>query len=88
LDLCVVAAGRVDGYVDLPGAHGPWDYMAALLVCREVGVEVVDAEGRELVVLDHGARRSPLAAATPQLLTAILAHRRGLHPSAGDHAAS
>jgi fructose-1,6-bisphosphatase/inositol monophosphatase family enzyme len=70
-----VAAGRVDGYVDLAGAHGPWDYMAALLVCREVGIEVVDAEGREMVVLEHGVRRSPLAASTPELLAAMLEQR-------------
>jgi fructose-1,6-bisphosphatase/inositol monophosphatase family enzyme len=75
LDLCLVAAGRVDAYVDLVGAHGPWDYMAALLVCREAGVDVVDADGRELVVLDPAARRSPQAAATPELLAAVLAER-------------
>lgn len=81
LDLCLVAAGRVDAYVDLAGHHGPWDYMAALLVCREVGVELVDAAGRDLVVLDHSARRSPQAAATPQLLERIL-EQRGHEPSA------
>jgi myo-inositol-1(or 4)-monophosphatase len=78
LDLCLVASGRMDGYVDLAGALGPWDYMAALLVCREVGIELVDAEGRDLVVLDHAARRSPQAAATPELLAAIF---RELGPS-------
>jgi fructose-1,6-bisphosphatase/inositol monophosphatase family enzyme len=82
LDLCSVAAGRVDGYTDLAGNLGPWDYMGALLVCREVGIELVDAEGRELVVLEHGARRSPQAAATPELLATILVHRAdsGAHP--------
>lgn len=75
LDLCLVAAGRADAYVDLHGALGPWDYLAALLVCREAGVEVVDAGGRELVVLDHAARRSPVAAATPGLLAEVLARR-------------
>ncbi len=72
LDLCLVAAGRVDGYVDLHGGLAPWDYMAALLVCREVGIELLDARGRELVVLDPAARRSPQAAATPELLAAIV----------------
>lgn len=68
LDLCAVADGRFDAYIDYDDdALGPWDYMGALLVCREVGVEVVDAFGRELVVIDHSARRSPVAAVGPQV---------------------
>ena len=39
-----------------------WDYAAALLICDEVGVRVEDAQGRELIVLDHSARRTPVAA--------------------------
>lgn len=73
LDLCYVAAGRLDAYVDaFSSAHGPWDYLGGLLVCSEVGAPVVDAEGRDLVVLDHAARRTPVAAATPALLEHLL----------------
>ena len=60
-----------------PDAHGVWDYLAASLICAEAGVRVVDAAGRDLVVLDHAARRTPVAAATPELLDALLAIRRG-----------
>lgn len=67
LDLCAVADGRFTGYVDFDGGLGVWDYLGALLICREVGVEMVDAEGRELVVLDHKARRSPIAAVPEKL---------------------
>lgn len=67
LDLCAVADGRFAGYVDFDGGLGVWDYLGAMLVCREVGVEMVDAESRELVVIDHTARRSPVAA-PPALL--------------------
>jgi myo-inositol-1(or 4)-monophosphatase len=78
LDLCAVADGRLDAYVDCsPGAHGPWDYLGGLLVCREAGVEVVDSEDRELVTIDHVARRTPVAAATAGLLEQALAARRG-----------
>jgi fructose-1,6-bisphosphatase/inositol monophosphatase family enzyme len=74
LDLCYVADGRLDGYVDAySDAHGPWDYLGGLLVCQEAGAEVVDAQGRSLVVLDHGARRTPVAAATPALLEQLVA---------------
>lgn len=77
LDLCAVAAGTIDAYLDCsPSAHGPWDYLGALLVCTEAGVPVVDAEGRDLVVLDHDARRTPVAAATPALLEQAVAARK------------
>jgi len=74
LDLCAVAAGRVDGFYDAtrPASHGPWDYLGGMLVCREAGVPIVDARGGELVVVDHHARRSPVAGATPDLLDALL----------------
>jgi myo-inositol-1(or 4)-monophosphatase len=72
LDLCSVAAGRLDGYVDCSGAHGVWDYLGAWLVCQETGTTVVDTQGRELVVLDPTARRAPAAAATPELLQQLL----------------
>lgn len=74
LDLCEVAAGRLDGFYDAtrPAAHGAWDYLGGLLVCHEAGACVVDAGGAELVVVDHAARRSPIAAATPQLLGQLL----------------
>jgi myo-inositol-1(or 4)-monophosphatase len=83
LDLCSVAAGRLDGYVDCDGAHGVWDYLGALLVCRESGALVVDAEARELVVLDPSARRGPVAAATPELLAELLEMQRWATPVAG-----
>jgi myo-inositol-1(or 4)-monophosphatase len=76
LDLCLVGAGAVDGFVDMsPDAHGVWDYLAAALICAEAGAVVVDALGRDLVALDHGTRRTPVAAATPALLAALVAAR-------------
>ena len=78
LDLCAVASGQLDGYVDcLTDAHGGWDYLGGLLICQEAGAVVADAEGRDLVVRDHAARRTPVAAATPALLAALLAARGG-----------
>jgi myo-inositol-1(or 4)-monophosphatase len=76
LDLCEVACGGLDGFVDCsPSAHGPWDYLGALLVCQEAGAVIGDAFDRELVVLEHEARRTPIAAATPELLTQLVAAR-------------
>jgi myo-inositol-1(or 4)-monophosphatase len=76
LDLCAVAIGRVDGYIDCSrDAHGPWDYLGGMLVCQEAGAAVVDLTGRDLVVLDHAARRTPVAAATSELLDGLVVAR-------------
>jgi myo-inositol-1(or 4)-monophosphatase len=80
LDLCAVADGTLDGYLDATTDElGVWDYLGALLVCREVGVEVVDAAGRDLLALDHGDRRTPVAGATAELGARL----RALHPVHG-----
>lgn len=77
LDLCAVAEGTLDGFVDCsPSAHGSWDYLGGALVCAEAGAIVTDAYGRDLVTLDHTARRTPVAAATPALLDALVESRR------------
>lgn len=74
LDLCAVAAGIVDAYVDCSvDAHGPWDYLAGVLVCQEAGAAVADRLGRPLDCRSHADRRTPLAAATPALLDEVLA---------------
>ncbi len=72
LELCAVAAGRLDGYIDFSsGGLGSWDYLGGLLVCWEAGVGSVDALGRPLVTTDHAARRAPVAA-TPRLLEDLM----------------
>jgi fructose-1,6-bisphosphatase/inositol monophosphatase family enzyme len=77
LDLCSVACGRFDGYIDCsPDAHGVWDYAGALLVCAEAGVPLVDAFGRDLLELDHAVRRTPVAAATAALADELIGARR------------
>jgi len=79
LDLCHVAAGVFDGYVDcVLEAHGVWDYAASVMICREAGAHVVDLHGRDLIVLDPTARRTPIAAATPSLLAQLVAARAGV----------
>jgi fructose-1,6-bisphosphatase/inositol monophosphatase family enzyme len=76
LDLCAVAGGVVDAYLGCDGdGLGPWDYLAGMLICQEAGAEVADAEGRDLVALTHEDRRTPVAAATPELLRALVRSR-------------
>lgn len=66
LDLCHVAAGRLDGYWEF--RLRPWDTAAGALVARECGVQVTEADG--------AACDLPFAsilAAAPRLYEAMLA---------------
>lgn len=72
LDICSVACGRFDAYLDnTAGIHGPWDYLGAMLVLTEAGGAIADVEGRELVHLEHTAKRGPMAATSPALLEQV-----------------
>jgi myo-inositol-1(or 4)-monophosphatase len=60
LDLCWLAAGRLDGYYER--GLGAWDWAAARIVAEEAGAAVADLEPDP-----HG-----LAAAHPELLSELL----------------
>ncbi len=65
LDLCAVASGSLDAFIDCSfDAHGVWDYAGGLLICREAGAHIDDALGRPMIVLDPDARRTPVASST------------------------
>jgi fructose-1,6-bisphosphatase/inositol monophosphatase family enzyme len=72
LDICSVACGRFDAYLDnTAGIHGPWDYLGAMLVLTEAGGVIDDVEGRDLVHLEHLTKRAPVAATSPELLEQV-----------------
>lgn len=76
LDLCAVAGGRLDAYVDCsPSAHGAWDYLGGMLICQEAGAVVADAFDRDLVTREPTDRRCPVAAATPSLMAELRSAR-------------
>jgi fructose-1,6-bisphosphatase/inositol monophosphatase family enzyme len=78
LDLCAVAEGVLDGYAAVGGSQlGSWDYLGAMLVCTEAGAVVEESAGRPLITLEHDERRTPVAAATPDLLLELSAAIRG-----------
>jgi myo-inositol-1(or 4)-monophosphatase len=62
-----------------PTSSASWDYLGATLVCREAGGTVFDVAGRGLTVLDHAARRIPVAGA--ETGRAGRSPGRELHPS-------
>jgi|LakMenEpi03Aug12_release.lakeMendotaPanAssembly.Ray.scaffolds.fasta_scaffold384832_2 fructose-1,6-bisphosphatase/inositol monophosphatase family enzyme len=75
LDICLVASGSLDAWIDF-NRHGAWDYLASLLVLREAGGADIEFEGRDPIALGHDDRRTVLVAATPSLLDEVLAVRR------------
>lgn len=76
LDIAAVARGGFDAYVDTTtDSHGVWDYLASVLILQEAGGVAVDAMGRDLVVLEHDARRTPVVASSRDLLDELLAAR-------------
>jgi myo-inositol-1(or 4)-monophosphatase len=79
LDLCLVASGVLDGYVDcISEAHGAWDHAGGSLICREAGAVVADLYDRDLFVLDHTARRTPVAGATREMQATLSSARRAM----------
>ncbi len=57
LDLCHVAAGRLDGYWEF--RLRPWDTAAGVLVARECGVLVTEAEGTACHLPYHSVLAAP-----------------------------
>jgi myo-inositol-1(or 4)-monophosphatase len=79
LDLCAVACGHLDAFIDCARQSlAPWDYLGGLLICVESGAGVAEAYDRDLVVRDGDGRRTIVAAATPALLDEAVAARREL----------
>ncbi|MFM7060310.1 MAG: inositol monophosphatase family protein [Actinomycetes bacterium] len=72
LALCDVAAGAIDGFLDVSSWHAPWDYLGGVLMCTEAGAVVADAGGRALDTADGTARRQVLAAGTAALHATLL----------------
>ncbi len=74
LDIASVAGGGgFDASIDFDDDKiGVWDYLAAVTILHEAGGATADALGRDLLTLDHGARRRPVAAASPALLQELL----------------
>ena len=65
LDLCWVACGRLDGYVEL--FLQPWDYAAGLLIVNEAGGRITDPDGSPLSLCQGG----PLLASNGKLHAAL-----------------
>lgn len=80
IDLCYVAAGRLDGFWEL--YLGPWDIAAGALIVEEAGGEVTATDGSPF-----SARRGNVLASNgllhPQLLAEILAFQTAFRSRKG-----
>jgi fructose-1,6-bisphosphatase/inositol monophosphatase family enzyme len=74
LEMCLVADGALDGYVQAGGAAiHPWDYLAAMLIVQEAGGTVLEADGSDLVLVEALPRR-PVVGATKALAQRLLSN--------------
>ena len=84
LDLCAVAEGVLDGYAVVGGSQlGSWDYLGGMLICTEAGAVMAEAQGRELLTLEHADRRDPPGGRHP-----CSARRSCARPSLADPAST
>jgi myo-inositol-1(or 4)-monophosphatase len=73
LELCLVADGRIEAFVDLRGKMRITDFAAAYLIASEAGAKVTDQDGGELdPAISLGERFSFVAAANDGLHREIM----------------
>ena len=66
LDLCLVASGGLDAWMDCE-SHGIWDYAGGMLIVAEAGGTVQEVFGEEPIHADYEARRTIVAAASEEV---------------------
>jgi myo-inositol-1(or 4)-monophosphatase len=72
LELCYVADGRTDAFVDIRGKLRVTDMVASYLILREAGGIIVTPEGKELnILLEATQRLSFIAAGNMKIYEAI-----------------
>lgn len=67
LDICAVADGTFDGFIDCSAGLASWDYYGALLVCIESGVSVGNLANIVSVANDYYQRQQVVVGATTSL---------------------
>ena len=76
LKLCLVAAGRYDGYLTWRRSHD-WDIAAAALILSEAGALLTDPGGQPIRLNQPEPHHSGLIAANPHLHREILESDEG-----------
>ncbi|MBN1167158.1 MAG: bifunctional fructose-bisphosphatase/inositol-phosphate phosphatase [Methanospirillaceae archaeon] len=76
LELCYVAAGRLDGFIDIRGMLRVTDAAAGVLVCQEAGGEVTDTDKNPIPFPDAVSIKSNLIATNRILHSDVISHLR------------
>ena len=72
LDLCAVADGTFDGFIDFSSGLSPWDHAGAVLICREAGATVSAVAGSNEHDTTQTARTRIVAGATAALCSTLV----------------
>ncbi len=72
LEICYVAAGRLDGFVDIRGMLRVTDVAAGVLICKEAGGEATDWNGNPIFFPDAVSIENCLIATNKILHTEII----------------
>ncbi len=76
LDLCKVADGSFDAFVDVGEGLAIWDYAGAALICKEAGAKLTDFKSNpisyELSGMGKAQRRQLVCAGSDELHNTIL----------------
>ena len=72
LDLCKVADGSFDAFVDIGEGLAIWDYAGAALICKEAGAKVTDSESNPISYQLGTRRKQLICAGSDKLHNTIL----------------
>ena len=72
LDLCKVADGSFDAFVDMGEGLALWDYAGAALICKEAGAKITDSESNPISYSLSTGRSQLVCAGSDELHNTIL----------------
>ena len=72
MDLCKVADGSFDAFVDIGEGLAIWDYAGAALICKEAGAKVTDSESNPISYQLGTRRKQLICAGSDELHNTIL----------------
>ncbi len=72
LDLCKVADGSFDAFVDMGEGLALWDYAGAALICKEAGAKITDSESNPISYSLSTGRSQLVCAGSDELHSTIL----------------
>ncbi len=79
LELCLVASGSGDAFIDVsPRGLALWDYLGALVLLDELGFVVGDWLGRDLYGIGHTERRHVVVAKDQVVYDTIVSRVKGM----------